>query len=468
MKKKDMINYSFPSDANPLGNNPPPVVKPGIIGAISSWWAQITQRREMDSQIPLAPYAMRGSASIAVKDFDTKRAIQEGLKNSDVVYACCRILADAMASVPLIVEKYNATQGAWVRVPNHPLEKLLARPNPFQGCSEILETTAYHLNLAGNALYYLNIVDGMPQEFTVINPQNVEVIVDPINFISAYRYSYGTSFLYLSPDIVCHTRFVDAGNPWWGMSPLLAASRTVDTDVAAGEWNREAMNNRAQPDLIISPENDLTETQYDLFKDSMRQSIQGAGNARNPILMSSKARIDMMSFTAVEMDFMNSRRFNRESICGSFKTPAPLVIFDQGGGSMGNNLSPIFRFYWENTVVPVMDRVVESINQTFIPYYGKEDVLRVRADYTQVKAMQVHNLDAAKIALIYSQIGVPFQAYNKLLQLGFADDVELIVPPVGATSSTPNVDRLHALEDNTTSGTTSGNSNSVPADGIVQ
>ena len=463
------MNYRSPSDANPLGANPPSqITKPGLANIISTWWASITQRREIDSQIPLAPYAMRGSTAIAFKDFDTKRAIQEGLKVSDVVYACCRILADAMSSVPFIVEKWNASKGEWIRVPNHPLEKLLARPNPFQGRAEILETTAYHLNLAGNALYYLNMVDGKPQEFTVINPQHVEVIADPVNFISAYRYSYGTSFLYLSPDIVCHTRLVDPENPWWGMSPLLAAAKTVDTDIAASEWNREAMNNRAQPDLIISPENDLTETQYDLFKESMRSSIQGASNARNPILMSSKAKVEKMSFSPTEMDFMASREFNREAICGAFKTPAPLVIFDQGGGSMGNNLSPIFRFYWENTVVPIMDRVVESINQTFIPYYGKEDVLRVRADYTQVKAMQVHNLDAAKIALIYSQIGVPFQAYNKLLQLGFDDSIELVASPDSLSRNPANVDRLHALEDNTTSGATSGNSNSVPVDNIVQ
>jgi hypothetical protein len=135
---------------------------------------------------------------------------------------------------------------------------------------------------------------------------------------------------------------------------------------------------------------------------------------------------------------------------------------------MNNNLSPVYRFFWENTVMPVLDRIVESLNQTLIPFYGKEEKLRIRADYTQVRALQVSNLDNAKIALIYSQIGIPFQSYNKLLQLGFPDDVD-IVPEQPAMGRAPaNVDRLHAIEDNTQSGMTNGNSNSVPADDVVQ
>jgi HK97 family phage portal protein len=466
MQKKNLIKNSSHSPHSSEKNTA--TAKPSFVKEmISAWWDKITQRRHIDSELPLSPYGT-SITSIVPREFDPQRAVREGLKASDVVYSCCRILADALGSVPFLVEKWNASKNEWVRVPGHPLEILLARPNPFQGRAEIMETAAYHLDLAGNSLFYINVVDGRPQEITAINPQHIEVVADPINFIKCYRYSNGTGTMYLSPDIVCHTRFVDPENPWWGMSPLQAAALTVDTDIAAGMWNREAMANRAQPDLIISPENDLTELQYDLFRTSMKESIQGAGNARNPILMSSKARVEKMSFSPTEMDFMNSRTFNREAICGAFRTPAPLVIFDQAGGSMNNNLSPVYRFFWENTVMPVLDRIVESLNQTLIPFYGKEEKLRIRADYTQVRALQVSNLDNAKIALIYSQIGIPFQSYNKLLQLGFPDDVD-IVPEQPAMGRAPaNVDRLHAIEDNTQSGMTNGNSNSVPADDVVQ
>jgi HK97 family phage portal protein len=439
--------------------------------SISNYWTKITQRRQMNSKIPLTNSAIRANGSTVYVEFDPTKAVREGLKASDVVYSCCRILADALGSVPFVVEKWNASTKTWVTQPGHPLAQLLARPNPFQSRTEIIETIAYHLNLTGNGLLYLNIVDGKPQEMTVINPQHIRVVADPYNFIQSYQYNNGNPTDYLSPDIVCHVRFVDPECPWWGLSPLLAAARTVDTDVAALEWNREAMNNRATPDMVISPENDLTEKQHEEFLESMRVSMQGAGNARRPIVLSGKARIDTVSFSPTEMDFMNSRTFNREAICGVFRTPAPLVIFDQGGGSMNNNLSPVYRFFWENTAMPVMDRIVESLNQTLIPYYGDEGKLRIRPDYTQVKAMQVHNLDDAKIALIYQQMGVPFQDINKLLQLGFDDDVQLVpAAPEGATgtSRTPNVDRLHAVEDNTPSGNTNGDSNSVPKDGIKQ
>ena len=67
------------------------------------------------------------------------------------VYACVRILAEAVASLPLHIYRYNDDDGK-ERVTNHPLYYLLHdEPNPEMTSFVFRETLMSHLLLWGNA-----------------------------------------------------------------------------------------------------------------------------------------------------------------------------------------------------------------------------------------------------------------------------------------------------------------------------
>ena len=67
------------------------------------------------------------------------------------VYACVRILAEAIAGLPLHVYRYRA-DGGKERVPQHPLYYLLHdEPNPEMTSFVFRETLMSHLLLWGNA-----------------------------------------------------------------------------------------------------------------------------------------------------------------------------------------------------------------------------------------------------------------------------------------------------------------------------
>jgi len=290
------------------------------------------------------------------------------------------------------------------------------------------------------------------------------VLPDAKGYIKGYEYRPNggmTPPIFLSPNSVIHVRLVDPANPWWGMAPLKAASMTADTDRAAIQWNYEAMKNRAVPDFLVSPDENMTLEQHEQFVTAMRRSLQGAMNARNPMVLSGKAAVHKLGFNSAEMDFLDTRRFNRESICAVFRTPVPLIIFDQQGGSLSNNVSPVYRFFWEQNMVPMVNKILESYNQILIPYYDKTKgkKLRIVADYEQIPAMATTLLDKAKTALVLSQIGIPFKHINKRLKMGFPLDMEMEQINVNRGTA---IDRTHLDEDNTPSGTTNGSSGSLP------
>jgi HK97 family phage portal protein len=251
----------------------------------------------------------------------------------------------------------------------------------------------------------------------------------------------------------------------WGLAPVISAARIIDTDLAAIQWNRQAMENRGGSDFLISPKNGeiLTEKQYNALKEAVQTGLQGASNARKVFVTNGAVELTQLNMNAIEMDFIRSLDSYKNRICSCFKTPAPLITFDQSGGSMSNNLSPIFLFYWMNTVMPMMFRMCESFEQTLLPYYKDDTKLRIVPDYSGVPSLQAMDLDTMKICIGYLQQGVPIDELIKAFKLPFPLGMKMN----DAKKNPSDVDRLHNVEDNTQTGL-SKPGGSVPVDGVIQ
>src|SRR5689334_14291549 len=83
---------------------------------------------------------------------------REGYARNAIAYRCVRMIAEAAASAPLKVGPAD-----------HPLAKLLARPNPDQTGIELLESFYGHLQVSGNAfLETAGVDDAAPSELFVL------------------------------------------------------------------------------------------------------------------------------------------------------------------------------------------------------------------------------------------------------------------------------------------------------------
>ncbi len=91
---------------------------------------------------------------------------REGYGRNAIAYRCVRLIAEAAASAPLQVGPRD-----------HPLARLLARPNPEQTGVELLEAFYGHLQVAGNAyLEAASITEDAPSELYVLRPDRMSVV----------------------------------------------------------------------------------------------------------------------------------------------------------------------------------------------------------------------------------------------------------------------------------------------------
>lgn len=355
-------------------------------------------------------------------DWSTENAIRNGFKASVWVYRCCQLKARAVSQVPWIVEELQGRD--WVRVEGHPIEILLSEANPYMSGQDLFECLTYHLHLSGNGLWHMVLVQGMPVELWPLMPDRIKPVPDQMNWISKYEYKIGTDKRDLQPNEVLHFMFLDPGNPYWGIGPLQAAARVVDTDNEAVNWQKVSLQNRAVADGVFSFEQPLTSEQWKEARQQVREQHQGVDNARTPWVLGGGAKWQQMSLTPVEMDFLNSRHWSVEEICAAFGVDPLLLLSDRS--ATYNNKIMARRVFWEDEIIPLLTDIQEALNVGLIPFWDPESVkpgvaakLRIRYDVANVTALTPVFHEKVETGLKLFRMGIPVNMINRRLELGF-------------------------------------------------
>lgn len=361
--------------------------------------------------------------------WNADKAVDEGLKVNPWVYSAVSKVAGSVASVPLVLER-KASDG-WELEPGHDIQRLLNRPNAFMGRQDLQERWGQHMQLAGNALFWLNIVGGKPVELWPIHPDTIKPIASRAEFISGYEWKQDSSTKrILQVAEVAHWMFPDPSNPRWGLSPLMAAAGAVDMDQAAARWNRAVLANDGKPPLAVmlaGPQGQaLTLQQMQEAGAFIREQIDG-GSIRKALVLGNTSKVQPLSLNATDLDFLNGRKFSREEIASVFGVPSILLNF--GEAATYANLDAAKTMLWEDRVVPLLDDLCQGLMGALFPFWNlTEDTHRIRADLSGVRALQANLKTEAEVGKLRAEAfaalvnaGVPANMAAQATQLPLQD-----------------------------------------------
>lgn len=351
------------------------------------------------------------------KDWNTENAVNSGFKSSSYVYACVFRLMKSAASVPWLVETLSGKD--WEEDENHPLKLLIDNPNPYFSWQDMIERMTAHLYLGGNGIWQKIRVGSqkMVAELWPLPPDAITPVPNVENFIGRYEYRYQSVIKNFEPNEILHIMFTDPGNVFWGMSPLQAGAKIVDTDNEAVNWNKIALQNRAVSDGLFSFKMPMTKDQYDQAKTIIKDQHQGSANARMPWVLGNDATWQQMSLSPVEMDFLQSRKMTREDICSIFQVPPPLVgIYENATLA---NIETARKIFWLDTVIPYLDDLKSGFDMGLAKEFGPN--VRMNYDLKNVQALRENFGQQVNTAQLLFNMGVPFNEINKRLELGFEE-----------------------------------------------
>jgi HK97 family phage portal protein len=410
------------------------------------------QVKKVGNQVPIVERYRDGLP--VLQPYSIITAVDRDLKQNPFLYSALRKKADAIASVPFFVERF--TDGKWVRVPNHEAEHLIEGANPFMSGFELKKLLVYHKELAGSAYWQIVKVNDKPVFLQPLFPQFMRPVPSRDDFIEGFEYTMdGENTKFLRADEVFWTKHADPSDPYKGLSPLQSISGEIQTDLEARRWNKISLSNRGASDVAFIMRSVVTQEDYELARMMIDDRMAGADNARRPWVLGGDSDVRPLSYNAVEMDYIDTRKFNRSVIAAALGVPSQLI--GDSDQTTYNNMISMMRHFWEDTVTTWLEEVRQDLTrQILTPYYGdgrrsRAPALRYMYDLSNVEALQTSMIEKAQLAKTLTEAGFPLEQVNQLLEFDM-DLSEREVNTPAVVPADPNVVNVPA-EGRTTQGT---------------
>ena len=298
-----------------------------------------------------------------------KAVTERSAMQMTAVYSCVRILAEAVAGLPLHVYRYNA-QGGTEKAIDHPLYLLLHdEPNPEMSSFVFRETLMTHLLLWGNA--YAQIIRNGKGEVIALYPlmPNKMSVDRDENGRLYYTYYRGSDEAIKNKDFAVTFQPSDVlhipglgFDGLVGYSPIAMAKNAIGMAIACEEYGAKFFANGAAPGGVLEHPGTIKDPQR--VRESWQSTFGGSGNANKIAVLEEGMKYTPIAISPEQAQFLETRKFQINEIARIFRVP-PHMVGDLEKSSFSNIEQQSLEFV-KYTLDPWVIRWEQSIQRALL------------------------------------------------------------------------------------------------------
>jgi HK97 family phage portal protein len=295
------------------------------------------------------------------------------------VYAAVNAIAQEVARQrPQVVRATGTAAHDLEPLPlDHPLNHLLAAPNPWLTPWELWYLTILYLELTGNCFWYLPQHQGVPAEVWVVPAPWVRVLPDARQFVRGYEVAApNTPTVQFGPDEIVHLKYPNPLDPHYGLSPLQANALTVDANTELLKSRYHTFQAGQRPGMVLQTEQTLAEPTVRRLEETVQGRFGGRANWHRPLILEQGLRASPWTLTPAEMDYLNSARMTRDEIFALFRVPPPIAGLVENTGLGADIWFGARVMFCEGTVQPKLELLSQTLTRDLGQRFGAD--LRIR------------------------------------------------------------------------------------------
>jgi HK97 family phage portal protein len=308
---------------------------------------------------------------------------KEAYGKNVVAFQAINRIADAIASVKMGVYRGET------ELVDHPLISLLTRPNPLQSYADYVRAKVSFLMIAGNGYEERFMVGSEVKELYQLRPDRMKIIPSSNGIPSAYEYTLGQNKVRWEMDprtMSCDVRHLKLFNPindWYGMSPIEAGSYAIDQNNEAMSWMQALLQNSARPSgaLTVKDSGTLSDENFNRLKAQIEEQYSGSSNAGRPMLLEGGLDWQQMGLSPTDMGIIEAKFSSARDVALAFGVPPQLLGIP--GDSTYSNYKEARLAFWEDTVLPLLEMIINDWNAWLGSIYSVE----IRADVDSIPAI---------------------------------------------------------------------------------
>ena len=278
------------------------------------------------------------------------------------VYACVRVIAETIASLPLHV--YESTDAGSRKANEHTLYRLLHdEPNNEMTSFIWREVMLSHLLLWGNS--YCQIIRSGRSRIVGLYPLLPDHMAVDRDTKGKLTYTYTTSegrMEQLNPEDVLHIPGLGFDGVM-GYSPIALEKSAVGLSIAAEEYGSKFFGNGAMPSGVLTHPNTVKDPKR--LRESWNAAYGGSANSGKVAILEESMTFTPISIPNDAAQFLETRKFQVTEICRIFRVP-PHMIGDLERATFSNIESQNISFA-VHTIRPWLVRIEQAVNRALIP-----------------------------------------------------------------------------------------------------
>lgn len=256
------------------------------------------------------------------------------------VYACVRILSEAIAGLPLHLYRYKEDGGKEQAVDNNLYRLLHDEPNPEMTSFVFRETLMTHLLLWGNA--YAQIIRNGKGEVIALYPLMPNKMSVDRDEKGQLYYTYSRAneeaatmtgnTVILKPSDVLHIPGLGFDG-LVGYSPIAMAKNAIGMAIACEEFGAKFFANGAAPSGVLEHPGTIKDPAK--VRDSWNSTFGGSANSGKVAVLEEGMKYTPISISPEQAQFLETRKFQINEIARIFRVP-PHMVGDLEKSSFSN------------------------------------------------------------------------------------------------------------------------------------
>ena len=298
-----------------------------------------------------------------------KRVNERSAMQMTAVYSCVRILAEAVAGLPLHLYRYKEDGGKEKAI-EHPLYLLLHdEPNPEMSSFVFRETLMTHLLLWGNA--YAQIIRNGKGEVIALYPLMPDRMTVDRDSKGQLYYEYTVSMddaptvkgslVRLNPSDVLHIPGLGFDG-LVGYSPIAMAKNAIGMAIACEEYGAKFFANGAAPGGVLEHPGVLKDPSK--VRESWNSVYRGVSNAHKIAVLEEGMKYQQIGIPPEEAQFLETRKFQINEIARLYRIP-PHMVGDLDKSSFSNIEQQSLEFV-KYTLDPWVIRWEQSLQRSLL------------------------------------------------------------------------------------------------------
>ncbi len=256
------------------------------------------------------------------------------------VYSCVRILAEAVAGLPLHFYRYKDNGGKEKAIESHLYHLLHDEPNPEMSSFVFRETLMTHLLLWGNA--YAQIIRNGKGEIIALYPLMANKMTVDRDEAGRIYYIYqrgleeansdGNMTVTLQASDVLHIPGLGFDG-LVGYSPIAMAKNAIGLAMAIEEYGAKFFANGAAPSGVL--EHPSTIKDPTKLRETWNATFGGSANSGKVAVLEEGMKYTPISIPPEQAQFLETRKFQINEIARIFRVP-PHMLADLEKSSFSN------------------------------------------------------------------------------------------------------------------------------------